>query len=270
MGLFLCAVIKVYNFMLQHKFLKGRRFQPKSFPQKVEPKPMSNTSINVLIPFHNKVLNYLVICLATLKEAIKRYDDVTVYLYNTSRDDVFPELAKDIPNLKYRSTKTFPSIEVMYGNIIPQVFKQMRGNFLTIIEADAVIHPDIFPIIARMISEIDDLGYGSVFNTPFHRTEESFDWYVRKRSLGFFGSIIRKDMWRGLGIRGITPGVTNSIDWSYCGHIKKQGLKLYCTKRSYIEHMGFSGKHQRNLSCTANTPFSRCIAHVDRAINFLN
>lgn len=229
--------------------------------------------INVIIPY-SRWLNYLTITLCTLREAIKNYpeDKIQIYLFDTIGEErKKPELAEGLP-LKYYSVGPFRSIELMYANLLPRVFEEMEGNYLAIIEADACIHPFIFSHgYSKLINYLPDMGMGSVFHTPFHKVLNfhKSKLFFEKASLGFFGSIIRKDLWRGTPVRGI-HNTKWAIDWSYVRHIKMKNKKLYCTFNSYIEHLGFGGVHKRNVPCPKFPNFDRCIAHVDRAINFFD
>jgi hypothetical protein len=220
-------------------------------------KKNKNNKINVLITF-KCLMNYLSITLCTLKDAIKRYKNVNVFLYNTNENYICPESLDGLP-ITFRVTKPFKSIETMYRHIISEVFKQTDSNFLFILESDSVVHPDIFFAINSMINDLPDMGYGSVFNTPFHPSLKQIGKkYLKKKNLGFFGSIIKRELWTQL---------KTGIDWAYSDLVKKKGLGIYCTNRSYLEHIGFSGRHHRSLPC----PYIKnCIATVDRAINFLN
>jgi len=241
------------------------------------PRPL----INVLIPYQNK-WNYLRVTLCTLREAVKEYPNVHIYLFNTNgnKDGQKPELVEDLP-VSFYNVGPFKSIELMYHHILPLVFKQMKGKYLTIIEADAVLHPLIFKKgVSTLISELPNMGMGSVFNTPFHKTIVNFPakknlpdedgkknvYYLEKASLGFFGSVIRKDLWRGTRIRGVHGGAKQTIDWSYGKNVAARKLKLYCTGHSFIEHIGFEGKHQRKVHCKHFAV--PCAAQIDRAINF--
>jgi hypothetical protein len=222
----------------------------------------SNSTINVLLPYKDK-MNYLTLALCTLREAIKNYQNVKVYLYNTSGFDEIPDLAQEmmaegVPII-YRSTNQFRSIEHMYDTIVPRLFKEIKENHLTIIESDAIIHPMIFNAINEFLLRFPNLAYGSVFNTPSHPAigKEIDGKYIQKRTLGFLGAIIRGDLWAGFNRRKWG----NCVDASFGRYLKSKRIPLYCTKKSYIEHIGFSGKHKR---------IGRVHDLIDRATNFLD
>jgi hypothetical protein len=207
----------------------------------------TKTRVNVLVTFKDKI-NYLTLTLCTLQQALKGEGVwVKTFLYDTGCKTKLPPLIHRIPNSELHKAGPFKSIAAMYKTIIPQVFKKVKQEHLVIIESDAIVHPNIFPAIRQMIQDLPDMGYGSVFNTPSHRVIQRRGIYLRKNTLGFFGSIIRRSLW--------TFKTKGGIDWIYGAHVKRKGYKIYCTNRSYIEHMGFSGTHRRR---------------VDRSVNFLN
>lgn len=210
-------------------------------------------TINILIPFKDK-MNYLTLLLCTLKEAIKRYPKVKIFLCDTNANNTVPSLAIDMPVI-FKSFKPFPNITTMYLYIIPIIFQEIEDDNLMLIEADAVVHPEIFITVNKMIKELPDMRYGSVFNTKNHPAIKKVkDEYLKKDCMGFFGSIINRQSWNSLKIEG-------GIDWSYCRHVRNQNMGIYCTNRSYIEHMGFSGAHYE---------LDKGVRLIERSINFFD
>jgi hypothetical protein len=207
-----------------------------------------NPHINVLLTFKEKI-NYLTITLCTLKEALRKSPNTKIFLYDTGAKQL-PDIINDVP-ATVRKRGPFPNCPAMYNTIIPEVLNEINGEFLAIIEADSVLHPLIFSAMANMIIDLPDMGYGSIFNTPFHPTISTYKSYLRKPSLGFFGSLIRVKLWKDLK-------ANNKVDYAFGSHTINKGFKIYCTKRSYIEHMGFSGMHKREHD----------FCPIDRAINF--
>lgn len=231
--------------------------------------------MEIVIPY-NMRLNYLRITLASLKEALKDTTDFNIKLYNTNKNGEGNnlEIFKEFDNLEIKTNiKTNSSYQQIQsqGSLIsdidsfmPKILNEVANNtqqdFLFLMDADTLVHPMALKEAVKMCNRFQDLGAGTVFNSmisPF--SEHIDDEYGKKELIAGFGLIINKNIWKDYSKK-----LCKHWEQGFPKYIHdKTKLNIYCTRNSYLEHIGFSGLHKTNEE--RGHPLS-----IDRALNFFD
>lgn len=136
-------------------------------------------------------------------------------------------------------------------------FLNSDREYLFIADSDLVFNTDILTHIENGIEELEkknELVIFSMFNTPSHDTIEEFsDRFVIKNEIGSAGTIISKEAVKKIIKNEYKEKVP--FDRFYCNELKKEGAKIFCSKNSYVQHIGIIGQNS----------FFDC---VDMGINF--
>ena len=99
-----------------------------------------------------------------------------------------------------------------------------------------------------MIVDLKDMGIGTVFNTNTHKPKSNTSIktrYIEKNDVGGLGTIVNKNAWLWYKDKTTNVGPKHKgWDWDMCMWLNTQEKwKIYCTKKSYVEHIGQSGSH---------------------------
>ena len=229
--------------------------------------------MEIVIPYNMRT-NYLKITLTTLKEALRTVIDFNVRLYNTnpkgegSNLEVFDE----INNLEIRThiksklsyeqleEGQFSDIDEFMPKIISDALKHSNQDFILLMDADTVVHPQALEKAVEMCQKFPDLGAGTLFNSAISEFSAHIDEeYGTKKLIAGFGLIINRNAWLDYCKRS---GKHWETDFLLHVHSHKD-YKTYCTRNSYLEHIGFSGLHK--TAEENGHPMS-----IDRAVNFFN
>lgn len=98
------------------------------------------------------------------------------------------------------------------------------------------------------IKDVPEIAAITLFNTDTHKTVEydgeQIDGLVYKESVGGFGTIYKKDIIDNVFSEKPEKNKQGSWDHKIIDYVKKNGLKFCCTKKSYLQHIGYSeGSH---------------------------
>lgn len=231
--------------------------------------------MEIVIPY-NMRLNYLKITLATLKEALRTTsEEFSVKLYNTNQDGMGNDLEifKEFDNLEVKTNiKSNVGYEILkHGNLLsdiddfmPKIINDAINNtdreFMLLLDADTVLHPLALEKAVGLCKRFPDLAAGTIFNSMISEFSDFVDdEYGRKKLIAGFGLIIKKDVW-------LDFCKTNAPIWErdYLMYVHDRSeYNTYCTRHSYLEHIGFSGLHK--TAEESGHPLS-----IDRALNFFD
>lgn len=92
----------------------------------------------------------------------------------------------------------------------------------------------------RFLEDTD--GVISLFNTPLYDAVEEKGDIIVKKIFGAAGTLFSRECINEL-VEANNAGVFSPdfIDWGFCKYFNEQGKKLYCTKKSYVQHIGLYG-----------------------------
>ena len=91
-------------------------------------------------------------------------------------------------------------------------------------------------------------GILSLFNTPTHPTINSTEKLCEKNSLGAAGTLFTWDRVKEI-CDAIHPDLEEyknakfEIDWTWSRYFRANGVKLFCTKASLVQHIGIWGEN---------------------------
>ena len=108
-------------------------------------------------------------------------------------------------------------------------------EFIFNLDSDGVFRKDWYIELCRLFRPMykDKLGAISLFNASRHTPGEDYnkELYV-KPTIGGLATLLRSDIIR------VIPD--EEWDWRYCDVARSRNLALLCTKKSYVDHIGWN------------------------------
>ena len=201
--------------------------------------------MKVVLPFKDRP-NYLRITIATLIESLRYEASVEVILFNDV-SSVQPDIINDnLDKLQIINRDKPLGSFLSKAGAIQHVFDNYPDEeYVLCLDSDCVIHPDAYTATKNMISDLPDMGIGTIFNSSRHDTVVDGDQYIEKKDIGGLGAIVKREVWDWCNNMTEKHGRKHpGWDWNMCIWItESKKWKIYSTKRSYIEHIGQTGSH---------------------------
>lgn len=165
---------------------------------------------------------------------VRIYDDKSTEFDEKFLRELFPNAATiEIREQNVRADKnTF----LMYADFI-----KSDDEFLLNADADLIYNPEWMRKAMSLIEKTD--GVLSLFNTPAHPADGDFSELCLKKSVGAAGTFFRKERVAQIVELLSARKRSFSIDWKFCQMFAAQGTKIFCTKKSYVQHIGFDGQN---------------------------
>ena len=115
-------------------------------------------------------------------------------------------------------------------------FSKTNDRFIITCDSDVLYNPQwVRKLIESKESMPKDakIGMLTCFDTKSHKVIRSINDFVNeKKTVGGFCAFVNRDIL-------MDPKLNlETWDWSFCAISKDKGYKFYCTKLSYVEHMG--------------------------------
>ena len=115
--------------------------------------------------------------------------------------------------------------------------KNTDDEYIITIDSDAIYNPGWIDKLISLKHELNQIGAITVFNTKIHPFIHHIDSDLGiKANIGGFASLINRKIFED-EIR------IEAWDYSMGDYCRKYGLNLYCTIKSYVEHIGDVGFH---------------------------
>ena len=198
--------------------------------------------------------NYLAITLTTLNHAIRKMErPPKVFIFNGG-EPIQVDVAWYPFVVIHQGDWKDTGINNVYVRALKETFALSTKQFVMILDSDAVVHPEMLNAAEQMLSDIPQLEFGSVFNAKSSNAVPPDTKYFKKHSLGALGSMIRREVFAELYERGLSSDDDSHFEREFSNYGREHDGN-WCTTRSYIEHIGFTGLHTDV---------------IDRAINFLD
>lgn len=166
---------------------------------------------------------------------IRIYDDHSSEYDINYLKELFPNAASVV--VRERNLKADKNIFLMYKD-----FLETNDEFFFNADSDLIYNPHWMHIVMSLIKNTD--GVLSLFNTPNHSVASDMsEEFCLKNDIGSAGALFTREramqIVENLGSRKRSF----SVDWKFCQMFAEQGVKIYCTKKSYVQHIGFEGQN---------------------------
>lgn len=135
-----------------------------------------------------------------------------------------------------------------------QDFLKSEDEYLFNADSDFIFNKNVLQVITntiRILQENNKKVIFSVFNTLHHRTIEDFGQeLIIKHSIGAGCAVLSRQVIE-LFINEIpkkyTPEIP-SIDHYFCHALRKNNDSIFCTKNSYVQHLGLVGQNSFGIN----------------------
>lgn len=124
-------------------------------------------------------------------------------------------------------------------------FANSKNDYLFIADSDLVFNKDILFYIEKGIDELESqkkIVVFSLFNAHTHPIIEDFsEDFVIKKDVGSAGTIISKEAVKIFIDKYYSE--MSSFDGFYCNELREAGAQIFCSKNSYVQHIGIIGQN---------------------------
>lgn len=124
-------------------------------------------------------------------------------------------------------------------------FVKSENDYLFIADSDLVFNKDILFHIERGIDELESkkkLVIFSLFNAQTHPIIEKFsEDFVIKKDVGSAGTVISKEAVKIFINENYYE--KSPFDGFYCNILREKGAQIFCSKKSYVQHIGIIGQN---------------------------
>ena len=177
---------------------------------------------------------------------INGFDDIDIRVYDDCSDDfdirfleeLFPKTAHIVRN--NRNLGADRNTSLMYED-----FLKTDNMWLFNADSDLIYRKDLMEAISKYKSQCD--GIISFYNSFSHNDlGNEGEELVIKDNVGAAGCLIRRDI-----VEVILHGIKNNkmhFDIKFSKFLRNNGLKLYATKHSYVQHIGVNGFNSRDIN----------------------
>lgn len=118
-----------------------------------------------------------------------------------------------------------------------------KSDYLLFLDSDLQISQALTDTLAGLLSSKAHDGVFSIFNTPSHPGESLNETWLIKKSIGAAGAVLSRS-WVEKILEKVPP--STQYDWDWSNFIWRSNKKILCTKRSYVQHLGFGvGQNSR-------------------------
>ena len=123
-------------------------------------------------------------------------------------------------------------------------FLESDDDILFNCDSDLIFDMDWLNVLLEYLPRTD--GLLSLFNSSTHSVKEYLGELCIKDSVGSAGTIMTREIVKIICDSIDEKESYNSLDYNWCNLLKKRGKKIYCTSRSYVQHIGFEGYNSAN------------------------
>ena len=184
-----------------------------------------------LTTFNRK--NLLLKCLPSIKRLHQDHDYLVC-------DDASSEMTEEFLKLTFQNWRVFRAsqnsgrADFAMARLM-DLFLETGKDYLVILDSDLLVDPELSTFMCNY-AELTD-GVFSVFNAPFHPVISEDEVWAYKNHIGAAGTVLSRSL-----IKEIRANVTvtKQFDWDWSAYLIKTGRKIRVSKRSYVQHLGFS------------------------------
>lgn len=131
-------------------------------------------------------------------------------------------------------------------------FLSTEDDFLFNADSDLIYNPNILKELEKLITQTD--GFLTSFNTFAHPIiRELNENFVEKEHVGAAGTFMTKRVAR-LIVNSINE-YNQKFDWSFCKLLRDNNIRIFCTRNSLVQHIGFIGQNSNITSVDFGSNF---------------
>lgn len=165
---------------------------------------------------------------------IRVYDDCSTDFDKKYLESIFPNAFIHInkENLK-ADLNTFS----MY-----QDFLKSNDDYFFNADSDLIFRKDWLTFCLNNIEKTD--GVLSIFNTKNHKTiiDSNLPDFVLKADIGAAGTFFKREKIQSI-VTSLSLGKQKKIDWAFSQLFLNNNISIYCSKESYVQHIGLIGQN---------------------------
>jgi len=184
-----------------------------------------------LTTFNRK--NMLIKCFPSINK-LNSAHDFLIY------DDCSTELTEDFLKVFFQNWRVFRSndnsgrADFAISRLM-DLFLETGKDYLVLLDSDLLVDPELSEFVCDNAQNTD--GFFSIFNTPSHPSLSEEGIWDLKSHVGSAGTVWSRDLLRE--VRANVP-TTHKYDWDWSEYLLKTGRRILVSKRSYVQHLGFS------------------------------
>jgi len=158
-------------------------------------------------------------------------------------DDCSTEYGIDYLKVLFPDAKTIIHNDKNYGPdwntwTMYKDFLKSEDEYFFNADSDILFDPSWLEFSLRNIEKTD--GILSLFNTKTHVTLQNIDEDLCiKKDLGAAGTFFKRIKVKEL--LGVIEDGSKHIDWQWSDYFTSQGTRLFCSSRSFVQHIGILG-----------------------------
>lgn len=119
-------------------------------------------------------------------------------------------------------------------------FLQTDGQYFFNADSDLIFHKDWLNYVMDNIEKTD--GVLNIFNSRVHKTVSDLgDGIIVKDMLGAAATFFKRERVEEL-VKNIGD-TSKSVDWQWSNYFNENNIKLCCSEKSYVQHIGFVGQN---------------------------
>ena len=124
-------------------------------------------------------------------------------------------------------------------------FIDSDNDYLFLCDSDLILSPGCLEFIETNI--VDTEGIMSLLNANEHPSQgEISETFIVKQFIGAAGVVFSKELLKDI-ILNVPQENANMWDWSFCRYLNSKHIKIYVSRQSYVQHMGFNGENANFL-----------------------
>lgn len=182
------------------------------------------------------------------------YDDHSTDYSINQLKEILPEA--EVIHIQDQNQGSDGNIWTMYNDF---VMRNEGGDVFVNCDSDLIYKSDWLYEAIEALKKTD--GVLSVFNTGNHRSIAESDEFVEKEDVGSAGTIFVYEIAR-LIIERFPSICLSAFDYKWCDFLREIGIRLLCTRRSLVQHIGIDGFNSDISSFDFGTGFE-----VDTCVN---
>ena len=182
------------------------------------------------------------------------YDDRSTDYGIDQLKEIFPEA--EVIYIQNSNRGSDGNIWTMYNDFVQ---RNHAGDIFVNCDSDLIYRNDWLYNAVESLKKTD--GILSVFNTSSHHSIEDIGEFIEKEDIGSAGTLFEYEIVR-LIIDRFPDICLSAFDYKWCTFLKEKGIRLFCTRRSLVQHIGIDGFNSDISSFDFGTGFE-----VDTCIN---